>query len=125
MRGPTIEEIKNSDEFAEYAASLRRILREILDWDSAHVDAQLDESLKNPGFRTFYLHDGPCYEAAQIMARERIGNRVAGLARVKLRQRLTRALNHKEYYFPDQNRSYDWDAARARIARVLKTYADS
>ncbi len=126
MSDPGAQAIKNSAEFAEYAASLRKLLWELLEWDEARVSAHLEDALENPGFRVYYSHDGPCKEAAWLVVRERVRKRVVGLAGVRLRQRVERAITQTgtpdAVYFPDQHASYDWDAARARIARVLKTY---
>ena len=121
-----IQEVRNSPEFAEYAASLRRLLWEFLGWDAARADAHLEDALRNPGFRAFYLHDGPCKEAAWLIINERVHQPVMGVPGVRLRQRVGRAIfwtgTAPAVHYPDQDASYNWDAARARVARVLKTY---
>jgi len=120
-----IEQIRSSKEFAEYAASLSKILAEVLGWSGARAAAHLQSALQNPGFRTYYLHDGPCDEAANLLVRERVGDRVRGLAGVRLRKRIERALAFRGNHYPDHDASYNWDDARLRVERVLKTYDEN
>ncbi len=124
MSRPPDKRILPSEE-AAYAASLRILLRELLQWTDARTNDHLKGCMEDPGIWLWYLHDGPCQEAAMVLIRETVGQ-VPGLKGVHLLQSIEDALMRAGApdltYYPHEDPDYDWDAVRAQVNSVLKAF---
>ncbi len=110
---------------ADYAGCFRLLMRELLQWTDSQSEAHLKGCMEDPGIWLWYLHDGPCKEAAMLIIRERVGQ-VPGLKGVGLRQAVEHAIMRAGApdltYYPHEDPLYDWDAVRAQVNALLKPY---
>ena len=125
MTRRTVEDIKRDEMFPTYVGCMRKVLAELAGWSAERVDASIEQSLQNPGFRGFFMHDTPASDAAWSLIPEPIRSRVVGLDLVTLHRRVWHAIELQGVaynVFPHEDPSYDWQAARQRIADILREY---
>lgn len=127
---PSIQEIQSMPEFSIYVDYMRKVLGELLNWGQEEVDALVADNLGNSGFRTWFMHDPWSKEVAWRIIREKIPERVEGLAAesaLRLGGQLMDALDPSPDSFNTylhQDVHYDWAAARHRIQQILDEYAE-
>lgn len=122
---PTIEEITARPQFAVYVATWTRIFEEFLGWSESRTQEYARTWLENPGFRVWFGHDSPVKFAAWDLIPDEMHARLSGTIKNELAQRIQGAIeavgeNHIEH--PDDNPSYDWAAAKARVRQIVKEY---
>lgn len=106
---------------------MRKMLGELAGWSTEQTDAKIENDLQNSGFRAWFMHDTPAHDAVGHLIPEHIFARVAGAEFVRLCNRITRAIHlYGEEYtiFPNEKPDYDWQAARQRVAEILREYDD-
>jgi hypothetical protein len=121
---PSIEELRTAPIFPAFAAAFRRILQELAGWSTERADERLERYIQNSGFRAWFGHDSPAHFAAHELipadATEpaRIASRICGA--------IEREGGADDPWFPNEDPNYDWQAARERVAAILREYqADS
>jgi hypothetical protein len=115
-------------EWPAYSKTFCRIMQELGGWSEQQSRDYLDTRLSNPGFRSWFLHDGPSKEAAPLLFPDDLRESLQGLPWVKLRGRIEAAIGlgwDSLYLNPDEDRQYDWQAARRRVADAIADFRTS
>jgi len=125
MQRPSIEDVKARPEWPPYSITFTRLMIEFGGWSEEQCSEHLENRLRNPGFRSWFPHDNPSQEAAPLLLPEDLRDTLEGLPWVKLRAAICDAIDCRGDLCnsnPDQDPEYDWDAARQRVAEVVKQF---
>ena len=124
---PSIEEIRDDENFQPYLKTLTKILGEILGWSRYRTKALVEERLQHPWFRSFFGHHTPCDDAASVIVRETLMQRLIA-CRISTCD-IIKEIHHtlegsRETYntHPDTDPGYNWQQARDEIADIIKEW---
>jgi hypothetical protein len=111
-------------DFPIYMDYVRKLLGELLGWSRKKVDALAADNLRNPDFRTWFMHTP---EVAWQIIHEKMPDRLEEpVSALTLADLLAHAIDpslSSVNTYLHQDVHYDWGAARHRIQQILDAYA--
>ncbi len=125
MERPSVEDVKQKPEWSVYAKTFSRLMSELGGWSQEQADDHLENRLRNPGFRSWFPHDNPSDEAAPLLLPDDLRDSLQGVPWVRLRERICQAIDlscDKHNANPDNDRDYDWETERRRVAQVIEEF---